>query len=142
MKTLVLVLALAACGGGSSNPPDIDAFVVPPLDSLGPPRETFTTSQSLEAGELVEALMPGGAPGDRAVIRLSAPASEIDWSIHAHPASGLVTVHEELDVMTVEYDFVPTEPADWFLLLKNSGPATMSIQVEVDLYGEMTFAFI
>jgi hypothetical protein len=132
-------VALAACGGGS-NPPDIDAPVVP-ADALGPPRETFTATQPLQAGELIEGIMLGGA-SDRAIIRLSAPVSELDWNIHAHPPSGLVNVYEELNVMTVEFDFIPTEQAEWYLLLKNSGPTNMDVQVEIDLYGAMSFGFI
>ena len=137
MRYLALA-ALAACGGGSS--PAIDAAVDPP-DASGPPRETFSVTQPFQAGELIEGLMPGG-PDDRATIRLTAPVSELDWNIHAHPGGTTVTVHEELNVMTVEFDFVPTEQADWFLLLKNSGPTNMDVEVEIDLYGAMTFAFI
>lgn len=140
IKLLVLAIVLAACGGGSNPDPDAPV-IVPPLDSLGPPRETFRATQPLQAGELVEGIMPGGA-ADRAIIRLTAPIAELDWNIHAHPASGLVVVDEDFNVMTVEYDFVPSEQAEWFLLIKNSGPTNMDVEVEVDLYGEITFTFI
>lgn len=139
------MLFLAACGGGSGSTPD--AFVLPPpIDAdhtvdAPPPREVHMETQSLQAGELVEALMTGGSM-DRAIIHLTAPIAELDWNIHAHPGGSTVVVHEELNVMTVEFDFIPGGQADWFLLLRNSGPTNMDIEVKVDLYGDMTFGFI
>jgi hypothetical protein len=149
--SIVLVLA-AACGGSGgggddgsmTQPPDgatptIDAPVV--VDAATPPRETLMMVKSLQPGELIEAAMNGGA-NDRAVLHLMAPTATLDWNIHAHPAGGVITVHEELKVMSAEYDFVPTEQAEWYLLLRNHGQATMDVQVKVELYGAMTFEFL
>jgi hypothetical protein len=128
----VVLMSIPACGGGDN----------PPVDAPTVPRETITMTKPLLAGEIIEAEMLGGA-SDRALIRLAAPVSELDWNLHAHPdGSGVVTVHEELDVMTVEYDFIPTEIAEWYLLLKNSGSDPMDVEVEVDLFGAMSFAFL
>jgi hypothetical protein len=141
-----VALALAACGGddgGSTKPPDafsqpIDADIT--IDAA-PPRETLMLVQPLQAGELVEAKMVGGTM-DRAILHLAAPTATLDWNIHAHPNGGTVTVHEELKVMTADYDFIPSEQAEWFLLLRNSGQVNMDVQIEVELYGVMTFEFL
>ncbi len=146
MKTLAtLVLALAACGHGKDpTTPDPDGPVIPPdgpLPDLPPPRETKTSTQSLQVGEVIEAEMIGGA-ADRAIIKLTAPVSELDWNIHSHPNGTTINVISQTNQITVEYDFVPTEDAEWFLLLRNSGPTNMDVQVVIDLYGAMTFDFL
>lgn len=142
MDVRVLIIPLlTACGGGSTpaipDAPNPDAPTTPP-------REVHMSTQSLAAGgEIVEAEMVGGTPGngDRAIIQLTAPSATLDWNIHAHPAGGVVTIHEELDIMTTTFDFIPSEQADWFLLLR-SGTQAIDVQVRVELYGTMTFAFI
>lgn len=144
MRALALALALAACGGSDPAPLEPDADLTPPdgpLPDLPPPRETKTSTLPMEVGELIEAQLTGG-PADRAVIRLSAPTAVLDWDIHSHPNGSTVHVVTQSDVMMVEYDFVPTEQADWFLLLRNGGPTNMDVSVTVDLYGAMTFDFL
>ncbi|MBX3161119.1 MAG: hypothetical protein KF773_34480 [Deltaproteobacteria bacterium] len=139
-------LPSAACGGDATvadaPPPALDAD--PSIDAA-PPRETMNLVQPLAPSELVEAKMVGGAAGgngDRAIIKLTAPTATLDWNIHAHPNGSTVTVHEELRVMTAEYDFIPNEKADWFLLLRNGGGVSMDVQLEIKLYGAMTFTFL
>jgi hypothetical protein len=95
----------------------------------------------MEVGEVLEAKMIGGAV-DRAVIKLTAPTADLDWNIHSHPNGTTINVVSQNDVLEVEYDFVPTEDAEWFLLLRNGGPTNMDVQVTVDLYGAMTFDFL
>jgi len=141
MNRLVLLLCLAACGDNLGATPDATATDAPNIDALPPPREVHMSTQSLQAGELVEALMVGGA-GDRAIVHLTAPTATLDWNIHAHPNGSVITVHEEADQMTVVFDFIPTEQADWFLLLRNGGGVTMDVQVKIELHGAMTFGFI
>jgi hypothetical protein len=141
------LLALGAC---KSDPkPDVDAPIAA-IDAdltidAAPPRETLDLVQPLQPGELVEAIMIGGGPGgngDRAIIKLTAPTPTLDWNIHAHPDGSTVTVHEENDVMTAEYDFIPNQNAEWFLLLRNGGGVNMDVQLEIKLFGAMTFAFL
>jgi hypothetical protein len=146
MKTLLaIVVALAACGGGENTP---DAPLGPGPDGpevdTPPPREVHTSTQPLAAGgELAEAEMIGGAPGsgDRAIIELSVPTGTFDWNIHSHPGGQTVTVDEGLDATTLRYDFIPTEQAEWYLLLRSNATA-IDVQVRVELYGALTFVFI
>jgi hypothetical protein len=114
---------------GCGSDPAIDA---------GPPRETMMSTESLRATELVEGIMHGG-PGDRASIHLEAQTANLDWNIHGHAGGGTQTVHEELKQMTVDFDYTPSAKADWWLLLRNSGPTNMEVVVTVQLYGEMTW---
>ena len=145
MKVLaLLLLAIAACGD-NANTPDAPVAPVdtPPLPDA-PPREVHMSTQPLGAGgELAEAEMIGGAPGsgDRAIIRLTVPVGTFDWNIHAHTNGQTVTVHEELDKMETTFDFLPTEQSEWYLLLRSNATA-IDVEVRVELYGTLTFAFI
>lgn len=96
---------------------------------------------ALVPGELAEGVMTGG-PDDFAVITLMAPSAELDWNIHGHEGGGTQTVYEELNVMGVTaYRFTPTSETDWWLLIRNSGPVQMEVQVRVELYHSMTWAW-
>jgi hypothetical protein len=141
MKALGLLVALAACGDNRNIPPDPDSAPLPsdgPLPDLPPPRETVTNTYTLAVGELAEAQMNGG-PTDRAIIRISAPTPDVDWNIHSHPAGETINFYTEMNVMTTAYDFIPTEVTEWFLLVRNGGPTSMTVEVVVDLYGTMTY---
>lgn len=135
---------LAACGfcacGGDDEKKPIDA--APAADASGvdaaPPRELIMETVSLMPSELVEGIMTGG-PGDLALIHLEAPLPELDWNIHGHPGNSTIVVYEELNKMTVDYPYEPSEQGDWYLLLRNSGPTNMEIKVQVGLYGAMTW---
>jgi hypothetical protein len=135
---IALALALVACGGDSKTTPD-DAD---PTVDVPPPREVHMSVQQLQPSELVEGLIIGGDPGDRAIIHLTAPTATLDWNIHAHPAGSTITVYEELRIMTATFDFIPSENTEWYLLLRNSGNVTMDVDVKVELFGAMTFEFI
>jgi hypothetical protein len=139
MKSLGVLLLLAGCGDNNTTPdPDSALPSDGPPPDLGAPRETFTTTYSLAVGELAEAQMNGGT-ADRAIIKLTAVVPEIDWNIHSHPNGETINFYTEMNVMTATYDFIPTEEAEWFLLVRNGGPTNMDVQVVVDLYGAMTF---
>jgi hypothetical protein len=137
MRALLLVVGIAACGGGDGRT-TIDA--APAADASGidaaPPRELIMETQPLAPGELVEGILTGG-PQDLALIHLEAPASELDWNIHGHPGNETIVVYEELNKMTVDYAYTPSAQGDWYLLLRNIGPTTMEIKVRVGLYGAM-----
>lgn len=132
-RTLPVLLLLAAgCGGDGGSPPaSIDAQ---PPDAA--PREVVMENLLLEPGELTEGIMTGGA-GDVASIHLGAPAAEIDWNIHGHANGGTQVVYEEYNKMSMDYVFSPTQQADWYLLIRNSGPTDMTIQLKVELHGGM-----
>jgi hypothetical protein len=136
MKRLGLCIALAGCGTDTARSPEI-ADADPAIDAA-PPREVMMSIEPLQATELVEGIMHG-SPGDRASIHLEAPSANLDWNIHGHAGGGTQTVHEELKQMTVDFDYTPSATADWFLLLRNSGPTNMEVKVTVKLYGEMTW---
>jgi len=136
MKLLGLGIVLASCGSDPARPPEtVDAG--PPIDAP-PPRETLMSIEPLQATQLVEGIMHGG-PRDSASIHLEAPSANLDWNIHGHAGGGTQTVHEDLKQMTVDFDYTPSATADWFLLLRNSGPTGMDVKVTVKLYGEMTW---
>jgi hypothetical protein len=61
----------------------------------------------------------------------------LDWNIHSHATGHTVTVYEEYGKQTVDYNFVPANDGDWFLLIKNSGNVAADIEVNVRLYGAM-----
>mgnify|MGYP000998732519 CR=1 FL=1 len=141
MKTLLcvsLVAALVACGGDGHDHEHVDAAAgtdgAPTIDAA--PRQVIMENQSLVPGELVEGIMTGG-PSDVAVIHLEAPISELDWNIHGHAGGGTQTVYEEYNRMIVDYTFVPSAQADWWLLLRNSGQTDMTVSVRIELYGNM-----
>lgn len=133
MRSLAILAVLAACGdGGSSSPPD-----APPDGQV--PRETVTDQKSMLVGEILEATLTGG-PGDRAVITLTAPVPKLDWNIHGHANGGTQTVKEELGIMTSTYEFSPAAEAEWFLLVRNKDTAPMTIDVKIDLYGDIVWS--
>jgi hypothetical protein len=132
MTRAAILLGLAACGGGD-NAPDAPQ---PELDAAAA-RETIAEIQTLQPGELVEGIMTGGSR-DAAQIHLVAPM-KLDWNIHSHATGSAVTVYEEYDKATVDYNFVPSTNGDWYLLIKNSGNVTAGIEVRVGLFGAMAW---
>ena len=143
MRVALLVVLLAACGddGGKPNYPDAAAAADANLAiDAAPARETITGMPPLQPGELVEGIMHGG-PGDTALIHLSAPVPKLDWNIHSHASGHAVTVYEEIGKQTVDYAFSPPADGDWYLLVRNSSTADMTVTVEVKLYGAMTWVW-
>jgi hypothetical protein len=139
MRIALLAVFLAACNGGGKSAPDafVPPDISPTMDAM--PRQTVMESITLVPTELVEARLTGG-PGDIAGLRLMAPAAELDWNIHGHANGGTQVVDEALNQMLVEYVFQPTSQADWYLLLRNSGPTDMTIQVRIELFGAITWS--
>jgi hypothetical protein len=132
LPRLAVILFAVACG--EEDPAGADA-PAQQVDAPAAPRQTVAEAKALGIGELVEGTLVGG-PADRAVISLSAPVN-LDWNIHGHAGGGTQTVEEQLGVRTVSYTFVPPAQADWSLLLRNAGGAPTSVQVEIELYGDM-----
>lgn len=140
LSHLVAVAAAAAaaagCGDDGNSAPDAPVGI---LDAQLPdamPRQIIMEGVLLEPNELTEGIMTGGS-GDLAAIRLAAPGGELDWNIHGHAGGGTQIIHEEFDRPSVEYTFAPAAHADWYLLIRNSGPTDMTIQVKVELHGDM-----
>lgn len=142
MRTAVTAAALllAACGdgGGSSMmmPADANTIDVPP-DAV--PREVVMENVPLVVTEIVEGILVGG-PGDYAHLTMMAPSASLDWNMHSHPNGTTVVVAEELKVMAVDYLFIPSDQADWYLLLRNRGTQDMTVQLKIELYGNMTWS--
>lgn len=133
MTTRLLILSLAACSGGSG------ALAVDAAAVDATPRETVVDVKLLQAGELGEATLTGGA-SDRAVVHLTAPNMLLDWDIHGHSGGGTQTLHEEFGIMSADYSFIPPSSADWFLLIRNDDAVKMSVDVKIELYGAMTWS--
>jgi hypothetical protein len=133
---LLLAVPAAGCGGGGDSTPDAAPLVdAQPPDAM--PRETVMEGVLLAPNEPTEGIMTGGA-GDVAVIRLMVPGGELDWNIHGHANGGTQIVLSKFDQPEgAEYTFSPTAHADWYLLVRNSGPTSTTIQVKVELYGNM-----
>jgi hypothetical protein len=139
MRAAALAFALVACGGddgGGSG--TIDAHVVDvPGDAM--PREVIKEDVPLVVNEIVEAVLAGG-PGDYAHIRMTAGGAPIDWNLHGHANGGTQVVIEELKVTSVDYVFLPSAMADWYLLLRNKGQTDITIQLEIQLYNNITWS--
>ncbi len=139
-STAILAASLAAgllapgCDGGDATPDAPTTIDALPPDA--PPRQMIMEGVLLVPGELAEGIMTGG-PGDLAVIELVAPSAELDWNIHGHAGGGTQVIYEEFNKTSVVYTFAPAAAADWWLLIRNSGPTDMTIQVKVGLYGGM-----
>lgn len=126
-------LALAACDGTPATPDatPADASVTP--DAA--PRATVTDTRTLQPGQLAEGTWNAG-PGDRVVIHLATATADLDWNIHGHANGGTQTVAEDYRQSAATYEFDPTAQAEWWLLLRNSGTAPITVDVRMELYGE------
>jgi hypothetical protein len=49
-------------------------------------------------------------------------------------------IKEALMVTSVDYLFIPPAQADWYLLLRNKGQTDITIALEIQLYGAMTWS--
>lgn len=127
-------LGAGACGdGGSEAPPD-----AAPLPDGAVPRQVITENVPLAINETVEAIMVGGS-GDYARIRATVPTPSLDWNLHGHAAGGTQVAQEGFKAMTVDYQFSPSAKADWFLLLRNKGQTDLTVELTIELFGEMTW---
>ncbi len=129
MRTLMVLGLLAAVGACSDDSSDDG--------NTATPRETVTETKTLIGSEIAEGTLEGG-PSDRAVLRITASSTELDWNIHGHVGGSSTTVVEGLQVMSVEHEFVPPADEHWSVLLRNhSAVDSLNVTLEVDLYGEM-----
>lgn len=137
MKAALYLALLAACGddggaGVDAAPPVIDGVM---------PRETVMENVPLAINEIVEGILKGG-PGDIAHITMTVPSASLDWNMHSHPNGETVVVKEEFKVMNVDYVFAPSDQADWYLLLRNKGQTDVTVQLKIELFGNMMWTGI
>jgi hypothetical protein len=136
MLAILAAVSVGACGGGGGTP--VDAIPVDvPADAM--PREVIMENVPLVVTEIVEAKLIGG-PGDYARIRLMNPTPTLDWNLHGHADGSTQIVEEELQVMTVDYLFLPPAQAEWYLLLRNRGQTDTTVQLVIELYGNITWS--
>ena len=132
-RICLILLLVAACGGGTPQAPDAE----PGAPDAGP-ASTETRQLSLSSGQFVEAEFVAG-PGDRVHVLMTAPTADIAWNIHTHDGSTVRTIIEEDNLMMVDYWFDADTQTDWWLMPGNSGPATLTVDVTMDFYGDATF---
>jgi hypothetical protein len=134
-----LALAFAVVGGGAACSDDGDDPMPTPPPDGAMPRQTITENVPLEINETIEAIMVGGL-GDNAHLQLTVPSLALDWNIHGHAGGGTQIVSEGFKQMTVDYLFSPSADADWYLLLRNKGQTDVTVQLKIDLYGDITWS--
>lgn len=134
---LTLALAFAALAGTAACSDGDPEPTPPPPGAV--PRETITENVPLEINETIEAIMVGGL-GDNARLQLSVPSLALDWNIHGHAGGGTQIVSEGFKQMTVDYLFSPSADADWYLLLRNKGQTDLTVQLKLELFGDMTWS--
>jgi hypothetical protein len=130
MSAAIAIAACASgCGAGGAATPDAN---------LGDatPRLVISATKTLGLGELDEGMLVGG-PGDFAAIHLVAPSADLDWNLHGHQDGGTQTIQEAFSVGAADYTFEPRSAGSWYLLVRNHGDAPLTIQVELDLFGDM-----
>jgi hypothetical protein len=94
----------------------------------------------LVVNEYGEAILHGGNPGDYAHITMMAGGSPIDWNLHGHANGGTQVVSEAFKVPSVDYVFIPTAEADWYLLIRNKGTTDINVDLKIELFGEITWS--
>lgn len=134
---LALALLPAACSDGGGGDEPMDGPLGPPDGAV--PRQVITENVPLVVNEIAEAILVGG-PGDYARIRASVPTPSLDWNLHGHAGGGTQIVKEELRAMTVDYQFSPSAKADWYLLLRNKGQTDITVELKLELFGDMTWS--
>ncbi len=141
MSSRVLALiagaALAACG--SSDDDDGSVQIDAPAATDGPPvaRETVTRTITLDSGDSSEGELELVAAGDKIHVRVEASAATLAWNVHTHGSSGTITLEEGNAVDTIDYE-ITGEPGDYSFLVINGG-ATMTFDVNLDLYGQAAY---
>jgi hypothetical protein len=136
-----LTTTLPACGGDSCHTDhcaeEIDAGPVIDADPGAPDAAPQITEESIElvAGEILEGIYAAGS-GDSMRIEITPQAGALfDWNIHGHAGGGTQVIDEGFDVADLDYAFEPTDSADWFVLLRNSGDTTITLDVKLTVVG-------
>jgi hypothetical protein len=135
---IVLALWVAACGGDDhDHMHPVDAAAASDGSAAdAAPAQIVTEQKTLAPGEIIEATLISG-PDDRADLHFTSSPAELDWNIHGHAGGGTQTVAEGFNQTQVDYSFTPSAQADWYLLLRNSGGAPLTVDVRIELYGSI-----
>jgi len=136
VAALCALLLAAACGDDGNATIDARPVDTPPG---AVPRETVMENVPLVVNEIVEAILVGG-PNDYAHITMSAGGAPIDWNLHGHANGETQVVVEELRAAGVDYVFIPSAQADWYLLIRNKGQTDINIALKIDLFVDMTWS--
>ncbi len=134
LAALAAAALMVACDDGGGATPD-----AAPLPDGATPRQTVTESVFLPINETGEWIMVGGA-GDTARIHATVPSLALDWNLHGHAGGGTQIVQEGFKQMQVDYQFSPTAQADWYLLLRNKGQTDITVELRVELFGNMQWS--
>ena len=126
-RFLVLVLVLAA-GCGDRAGETVDASTV---DAI--PWKVVTYTEMLPPQNLIEGSWTAG-PTDAIGVSIQSTGL-IDWDIHAHADGGTQEITAEFGQLGMSYDFVPPQTAQWYLLVRNSTTDTITLDVQMSLYG-------
>ncbi len=134
---VVVLFAMAACGDDrGTGVVDADPTVDAAPDAA--PRDVVMETRPLQPGEIIEGIMTSG-PGDAAHIVLHGQFPDVSFNIHGHANGNTQVVYEEFDKMDVSYLFEPTSQAKWYLLIRNDGTVAMTVDVKVEIYGDMVW---
>jgi hypothetical protein len=120
MRAALLLCVLAACGDNTAS--TVDASLSTTVS------DTFT----LAPGYLIEGSWTAG-PSDQIGLSITADGL-FDYDIHGHQGGGTQDIDVAFAQPSVTYTFVPTQEAQWYLLLRNSSAATLTFTMEQNLY--------
>jgi hypothetical protein len=127
---LALGIALGACGSGAATP---DASTV---DAV--PRQVLAVAQPLPQGNEIEGSWTAG-PHDSIGLSIMTSEGTIDFDIHGHANGGTQEITSAFGQALITYDFVPTQQAQWYLLLRNDTSDTITLNIDMNLFGAATW---
>lgn len=133
--------ALTACGsdpachetGCHSDDDVVDVDAAPGTPDAAP--EVVAQTLTLVPGQILEGIYTAGVGDTMQVAVTAQAAATFDWNIHGHANGGTQVVDEGFAVASVDYAFEPTAAAEWFLLLRNSGDADITLDITLTYVG-------
>lgn len=130
MHRLGALALVTGCHGAPAAPLLVDAA----------PREVVHATRMLLVGELAEGIATGGA-GDGLVIHATAPRATLDWSFHTHASGGTQTIADGLLVDAVDFAYAIPRADDYYLLLRNHDTQPITIDVTLELDGDLQWSW-
>jgi hypothetical protein len=117
---MLAALALSACATKATKPPPDEQ------------PQIIDASVTLPPGAVLEGSWDGG-PEDELSFVLAMDNPVLDWDIHTHDDGGTQTYIVEEAVANASYTLDPTHDTTWYVLVKNSGATTESLDAELAL---------